>query len=107
MNTTQNQVTDALTEAIKTIADSSVQSKDATLTIEAEIVDVIDEGLGTYTVKYLGNKFEATTAHTEVTYQIGDIVYVVVPNGNFDKNKIILSPAAPSVAGYAASSSSN
>lgn len=101
MNTTQNQVTDALTEAIKTIADSSVQSKNATLTIEAEIVDVIDEGLGTYTVKYLGNKFEATTAHTEVTYQIGDMVYVLVPNGNFDKNKIILSPVNPSVASFA------
>lgn len=101
MSTTQNQVTNALTEAIKTIADSSVQSKDATLTIEAEIVDIIDEGLGTYIVKYLGNKFEATTANTEITYQIGDMVYVVVPNGNFDKNKIILSPVNPSSAVYA------
>ena len=86
--TTQNEVTDALTSAMQTIAESNVQSKEATLTIEAEIVEIIDEGLGKYKVKYLGNKFDATTAHTEVTYQVGDMVYVIVPNGNFDKNDI-------------------
>ena len=81
-----------MTSAISVIADSSVQSKEATLTIEAEVVEIIDEGLGIYKVKYLGNEFEATTAHIEISYQIGDMVYVVIPNGNFDKNKIILSP---------------
>lgn len=99
--TTQNELTDALTSAISAIADSSVQSKDATLTIEAEIVEIIDEGLGIYKVKYLGNIFEAITTYTEVTYSIGDMVYVVIPNGNFDKNKIILSPVAPSVTSFA------
>ena len=89
MSTTQNDVTNALTSAIQTIAESKVQSKEATLVIEAEIVEVIDEGLGTYKIKYLGNQFEATTAHTEMAYQIGDMVYVVVPNGDFDKNNLI------------------
>ena len=98
--TTQNELTDALTSAMSAIADSSVQSKDATLTIEAEVVEVIDEGLGTYKVKYLGNQFNATTAHTEVTYKIGDMVYVIIPNGDFDRNKIILSPVAPSAGSY-------
>lgn len=99
--TTQNDVTNALTAAIQTIAESNVQSKEATLVVEAEIVDIIDEGLGIYTVKYLGNKFEATTANTEIIYEINDIVYVIIPNGNFDKNKIILSPVVPSEAVYA------
>ena len=107
MSTTQNDVTNALTSAIQTIAESKVQSKEATLVIEAEIVEVIDEGLGTYKIKYLGNQFEATTAHTEVAYQIGDMVYVVVPNGDFDKNKVILSPVAPNAGGYAYSSSNS
>ena len=99
--TTQNELTDALTSAMSAIADSSVQSKDATLTIEAEVVEVIDEGLGTYKVKYLGNKFDATTAHTEIVYEVGDMVYVIIPNGDFDKNKIILSPVNSSSAVYA------
>ena len=99
--TTQNDVTNALTTAIQTIAESNAQAKEATLTIEAKIVEKVDEGLGTYIVEYLGNKFEATAAHTEITYEIDDMVYVVVPNGNFDKNKIILSPVNPSSIVYA------
>lgn len=99
--TTQSEVANALTAAMQTIAESNAQSQDATLTIEAEIVEVIDEGLGTYKVLYLGNKFEATTAHTEITYEVGDMVYVIIPNGNFDKNKVILSPVNPSTAVYA------
>ena len=105
--TTQNDVTNALTAAIQTIAESNAQSKEATLVIEAEIVEIVDEGLGIYTVKYLGNKFEATTAHTEILYEIGDMVYVVVPNGNFDKNKVILSPVVPSDAVYASTQGGN
>ena len=99
--TTQNDVTNALTTAMQAIAESNVRSKEATLVVEAEVVEVIDEGLGTYRVKYLGNKFDATTAHTEITYEIGDMVYVIIPNGNFDKNKVILSPVTPSSATYA------
>lgn len=98
--TTQSEVANALTAAMQAIAESNAQSQEATLTIEAEIVEVIDEGLGTYKVLYLGNKFEATAAHTEITYEVGDMVYVIIPNGNFDKNKVILSPVNPSTAVY-------
>ena len=100
-STTQTDMANALTEAIQKIAESNAQSIDSTLVVEAEIVEIIDEGLGTYVVKYLGNKFNATTAHTEIVYEIGDMVYVIIPNGNFDKNKIILSPVTPSTAVYA------
>lgn len=100
-STTQRDVANALTEAMQKIAESNTQSKEATLVIEAEIVEIVDEGLGTYIVKYLGNKFNATTAHTEILYEVGDMVYVIIPNGNFDKNKIILSPVTPSTAVYA------
>ena len=105
--TTQNDVANALTEAMQTIAESNAQAKEATLVVEAEIVEIVDEGLGTYIVKYLGNKFNATTAHTEITYEIGDMVYVIVPNGNFDKNKVILSPVTPNTAVYASDTGEN
>ena len=98
---TQNEVTNALTEAIQTISQSTTNAKEATLVVEAEITKVIDAGIGTYKVKYLGNIFEATTAHTEIEYSIGDMVYIIIPNGDFGKNKIILSPVTPSTAVYA------
>ena len=100
-STTQNEVVNALTSAMQTIAQSNVQAKEATLVVEAEVTDVVDEGLGTYKVKYLGNVFEATTAHTEIIYSVGDMVYVIIPNGNFDRNKVILSPVTPTTAVYA------
>lgn len=105
--TTQNDVANALTAAMQTIAESNAQAKEATLVVEAEIVEIVDEGLGTYIVKYLGNKFNATTAHTEITYEIGDMVYVIIPNGNFDKNKVILSPVTSNTAVYASNTGEN
>ena len=96
----QNDITNSLLSTVQIMADSSAQAKEATLVVEAEVVEIIDEGLGTYTVNYLGNKFEATTAHTEIKYKEGDMVYIVVPNGDFDKNKVILSPVTPSEAKY-------
>ena len=91
-NTTQSQVTAALTEAIQTISQSAAASKAATLTVKAEITEVVDEGLGIYQVTYLGNTFEASTTHSEIIYSVGDLVYVIIPNGNFDETKLILSP---------------
>lgn len=90
-STTQNEVTNALTAAMKIMADSSAQSKLATLTVEAEVTAIVDKGNGIYKVSYLGSAFEATAANTETTYEIGDMVYVIIPNGDFEKNKIILS----------------
>ena len=104
-NIQQNDITNAMLESVQLLADHSAQTKEATLVVEAEIVKVVDEGLGTYTVKYLNNKFNATAAHTEITYKVGDNVYIVIPNGDFDKNKVILSPVAPSTATYATTES--
>ena len=92
-----SELTDALFSAMQTISEATARKQKITSVIEAEIVDLVDAGLGTYEVSYLGNRFEATTSQTNNTYEIGDIVYVLVPEGNFDKNKIILSLVTPSV----------
>lgn len=82
---------DAISQAIQTIADSSARNKEATLVVEAEVVEIIDAGIGIYNVKYLGNVFKASSSNVDTTYKIGDIVYILIPNGNFDNNKIIIS----------------
>lgn len=82
---------DAISQAIQTIADSSARNKEATLVVEAEVVEIVDAGIGIYNVKYLGNVFKASSSNVDTTYKIGDIVYILIPNGNFDNNKIIIS----------------
>ena len=101
MDTDLNTLSSALLQSIDAMAQSAADSTDRTLTIEAKIVEVIDAGIGTYKVEYLGNTFEATAAHTEIVYDVDEMVYVIVPCGDFDKNKVILSPVSPVTATYA------
>ena len=91
-NIQQNDITNSLLSTVQLMADSSAQAKEATLVIEAEIVAVVDEGLGTYVVKYLKNKFNATAPNTEITYSINlelpgeyyDFTVDVVNKGTMD-----------------------
>lgn len=84
-----NSLSSALLESLNTI--SKANTSTGTLTIEARIKEVVDEGLGIYQVEYMGNLFEANTSSENTIYNIDDIVYVLVPDGNFDKEKVILS----------------
>ena len=101
MDTNRDSLSSALLQSIDLLAKSAANNTNGTLTIEAKIVDVVDEGKGIYKVEYLGNTFEAATASSEVIYSLDDMVYVLVPDGNFDKNKVILSPASPAETTYA------
>ena len=67
-------------------------SSTGTLTVEAQVKEIVDEGIGIYKVQYLENIFEATAASKDVLYNIDDIVYLLIPNGDFGKTKIILAP---------------
>lgn len=101
MDTDLNTLSSALLQSIDAMAQSAADGTNRTLTIEAKVVEVIDAGIGTYKVEYLGNTFEATAAHTEIVYDVDEMVYVIVPCGDFDKNKVILSPVSPVTATYA------
>lgn len=63
--------------------------------IQGEIVSVIDAGLKTYMIKYQENEFPAMTTGN-IKYSIGEFVYVLVPNGDFSNDKIILGSTSPS-----------
>lgn len=101
MDTDLNTLSSALLQSIDAMAQSAADGTNRTLTIEAKVVEVIDAGIGIYKVEYLGNTFEATAAHTEIVYDVDEMVYVIVPCGDFDKNKVILSPVSPVTATYA------
>lgn len=96
MSDTKNvsDLSSALLEAIS-ITSNANTSIGASM-LEARIKEVVDEGLGIYKVQYLDNIFEATAANRDVTYALDEMVYILVPEGNLDKTRLIVAP----VAGY-------
>ena len=94
-STGAKQYTDALLNTMDALAKITVKSsKDKTLTLEAKIVEIVDEGLGKYKVQYLDNIFTAFSANASIKYKVDTIVYIIVPEGNFDKKITILSDVA-------------
>lgn len=89
-----NEIQNSLFEAMKVFAETATANSESTITIQGEITEVSDAGKGEYLVKYLGNTFSAY-ANSNVAYSVGDVVYVLVPDGDFSKNKIILSLVNP------------
>ena len=82
MTATNNEIMQSLLEAINLVADSSSKNADSTLTIEAEIVEIEDAGVGTYIIQYMENKFKAYSTNG-AQYSVGDIVYVLIPDKDF------------------------
>ena len=95
-----NEIQNSLFEAMKVFSDKTLQKDNSTKIIQAETTSIIDVGLGKYEVKYLENTFSAHTNNQNSSFAIGDIVYVLIPNGNFSENKIILGLVNPKVDVY-------
>lgn len=89
-----NELQNSLFEAMKVFSDYTAANSDATITIQAAITSIVDAGTGEYSVEYLGNTF-SVYANSNVTYSVGDVVYILVPDGDFSKNKVILSLVNP------------
>lgn len=82
---------DSMLEAMKTLSEKAVSNKASTLTIECTIKAINDIGLGIYTVDYLNNTFKVFSSDNTRVYEIGDKVCVLVQNGDFSKDKYIIS----------------
>lgn len=100
-----NSLSSALLESLNTI--SKANTSTGTLTIEARIKEVVDEGIGIYKVQYLENTFEATSASTDINYNVDEMVYVLVPNGDFGKNKIIIASVNSNKSTFASTQGDN
>lgn len=81
---------EALCQAMQLIAESAVKNAGYDQTIQATIVSCEDKTTGCYKVQYQDNIFLAYAADTKVNYSKGNLVYILVPNSNFDNNKTIL-----------------
>lgn len=82
---------ESLFQAIRVIAQAEDSKLTFTKTIEATIFDNSQAPEGIYQVQYQDGVFPAyTDADNKVTYNIGDAVLVLIPDGDFSKHKRIL-----------------
>lgn len=84
-----NEIQYSLLEAIKVVAGKTVQDSEATKTIQAEIVEVLDLPKGIYKARYLNDNL-IVYSNSNIQYSVGDLVYILIPNGDFSKEKIIV-----------------
>lgn len=77
-------------QAMQLIAENAVKNAGYDKTIQATIVSCEDKTTGCYKVQYQDNIFLAYSADTKVKYTKGNLVYILIPNSNFDNNKTIL-----------------
>lgn len=77
-------------DAINVISKDNVEQSNRDITIDAEIVQLINADRGEYKVSYQGNTFSAESTDVTITYNPGDKVYVFVPQGDYSKKKLIL-----------------
>lgn len=79
----------ALLNAMDIVVRDRLSGLELDKTIQGEIVSIIDADTGAYRAKYNGNIIQVYARIPEEQYKIGERVYIVVPEGNFDADKII------------------
>ena len=77
-----------LLEAMSILSKKQIESISFDKTIEAVVTDASKASDGVYTVSTGSSEFLAYSTETE--YKVNDAVMVTVPQGNFDKQKIII-----------------
>lgn len=78
-------------DAIETITNNAITKAGYDRTIQATIVESIDSVLGKYIVKYQDSEFEVYSNNIDIYYPPGTLVNILVPNGDFNLDKIITS----------------
>ncbi len=89
-----NELQQSLLDTVQLMSTKAANSTNATLTVKCTVVDVIDAGLGLYKVKYGDNTFEVY-CHLNSTFVKDDLVYVLIPDGDFSNEKLIVGSGAP------------
>ncbi len=89
------------------ILNSQNNSQGSTKMIECEIEKILDEARGIYSAKYLNNRFEVYSNNVALSYKKGDKVYVLIPDGDFNKTKIIIGTSSANTSTGASLDNSN
>jgi len=95
-----NDIQQSLLDAMQLLSTKAANSTKAAITIKGEIVEELDAGSYQYAVSYGGTTYKDAYALGNVSYPTSTIVYILIPNGNFDEPKIILKAATTDATNY-------
>lgn len=84
-----NQIANAIYDTVEMIVNKKVAEAGFDKTIQAQIRECIDATIGKYEVQYQDSVFTAF-ALNEIKYEIGQWVYILIPNNDWEQDKKIL-----------------
>ena len=83
-------VQDKILDAIELLADNSVKKAGYDRTIQAQILSCEDATIGKYRCRYQDATIYAYASGSNITFNKGAYVYILVPGGDMNKEKTIL-----------------
>lgn len=86
----KEQYENQILSTIENIVDNTLSQSQYDKTIQGTIQKITDLTLSKYLVKYQDSSFEAISADKNTVFQRDDLVYVLIPNGDFNKDKTII-----------------
>lgn len=84
-----NSTSESLLSAVDVLIDNALSKLEYDKTVQGTIYSIVNLDTGAYQVKYSGNIFTAYAADLETTYEVDDVVYVLIPEGDFSNTKTI------------------
>lgn len=81
--------TNQILDAVETVAKVAIEAAGYNKTIQATIIQKMNTS-GKYKVKYQDSELIVYSSNTDIDYPVGTLVYVLIPNGDFSLNKMIL-----------------
>ena len=100
MGETTNDLKQSLVDTMDLISSKIARGTGAPHTIKAEIIEELDSGVHQYSISYGGAVYKDAYAIGNVTYDPSTIVYVLIPENDFDNEKVILNAVVPSASDY-------
>ena len=81
--------TNQILDAVETLTNKAIENAGYNKTIQATIVEKMSKA-GKYRVTYQDSDFIAYANNSDADYPIGTLVYILIPNSDFNANKIII-----------------
>ena len=95
-----NSLQQSLLDSMQLLSQKAANSTNAAITIKGEIIEELDSSTHQYSVSYGGTVYRDVYSMTSAIYTSSTIVWILIPDGNFDNPKIILGAVSPSASQY-------
>lgn len=84
------EISNTILQAIEILVNAAIENAPFDKTIIAQIERISDIKKREYKCNYMGAIITANAINSDVTYEVGDYVYILIPKTTNGTNKIIL-----------------